>query len=275
MSEGRYDRPMSSVPPPRPQSSALGDLAERLRAARRATFLTGAGVSAASGVPTFRGRDGLWKDRRPEDLATPEAFARDPDAVWEWYAWRRARVAACAPNPAHEVMARWSRQHPGWRVLTQNVDDLHVRVDTDHLTRLHGSIWELSCAAGASGCAAGRIPWRDLDAADATPRSCPHCGGRARPAVVWFGEALDATTLAQAIAATDCDIFLTVGTSSIVYPAAGLVHEAQRHGAFTVEINPDETPASGVVDLAIAAPAELVLPEVERLLGPPPAEHGR
>ncbi len=244
-------------------SPALTALAARLRSARRTTILTGAGVSAASGVPTFRGRDGLWKQQRPEDLATPEAFERDPDAVWEWYAWRRARVAACAPNPAHEVIARWSRQHPAWRVLTQNVDDLHVRAGTVHLTRLHGSIWELSCAAG---CAAGCTPWRDLAADDATPRSCPHCGARARPAVVWFGEALDGATLADARAATHCDLFLTVGTSAVVYPAAGFVHEAQRHGAFTAEINPDETPASGVVDLAIAAPAELVLPEVDRLL---------
>jgi len=214
-------------------------------------------VSAASGVPTFRGPDGLWRRYRPEDLATPGAFARDPSLVWEWYAWRRERVAACRPNAAHGVLARWS-QHDGFRLITQNVDDLHGRAGTRGLVRLHGSLWELKCV---KACPKGARPWRDerVPLAPCPPR-CPHCGGLARPAVVWFGEALDHATLDAALQATACDLFLTVGTSSLVYPAAGLVHEAQRRGAFTAEINLEATPASSAVDLAIHGAAEQILP---------------
>ena len=238
-------------------------LAARIRGAKRLTILTGAGVSAASGVPTFRGPQGLWRQYRPEDLATPEAFARDPQLVWEWYAWRREMIAACRPNAAHDVIAAWSR-HDGCRVLTQNVDDLHVRAGTQHLVRLHGSIWELSCW---DQCAKGATPWRDerVPLPDAPPR-CLHCGGLARPAVVWFGESLDPRDVNAALEATTCDVFLTVGTSSIVYPAAGFVHHARERGAFTAEVNPDETPASSLVELTIRGAAEEVLPLVHERL---------
>ncbi|MBI3048485.1 MAG: NAD-dependent deacylase [Acidobacteria bacterium] len=239
-------------------------LAERIRAARRLTILTGAGVSAASGVPTFRGQDGLWRHYRAEDLATPEAFGRNPRLVWEWYAWRREKIAGCRPNAAHEVIAAWSQVFPACRVVTQNVDDLHVRAGTRNLTRIHGSLWELSCwdgcAKGAAGWRDERVPLREL------PPRCPHCGGLARPAVVWFGEALVGENLRAALEATACDVFLTIGTSAIVYPAAGLVHDARRQGAFTAEINLEATPASGTVDLAVHGGAEVVLPRVaERL----------
>src|SRR4030095_14511964 len=141
----------------------VGALASRLRAARAVTVMTGAGVSAASGVPTFRGPEGLWRPFRPEDLATPEAFARDPALVWEWYSWRRARVASCRPNAAHEVLAGWS-QDPSRqvRVITQNVDDHQLRAGTRNLIRLHGSLWETRCF---NGCAPGLQTWRDEDAA--------------------------------------------------------------------------------------------------------------
>jgi NAD-dependent deacetylase len=235
----------------------LETLASRIRSAERLTILTGAGVSAASGVPTFRGPQGLWRQFRPEDLATPEAFEGDPHLVWEWYGWRRATIAACRPNAAHEVIAQWS-QRAGCRVLTQNVDDLHVRAGTRHLVRLHGSIWELSCW---NRCAKGATPWRDERVPlPETPPLCPHCGELARPAVVWFGESLDPRDVNAAVEATACDVFLTVGTSSVVYPAAGLVHQARQHGAFTAEVNLDETPASSLVDVAIQGPAEEILP---------------
>jgi len=231
---------------------------ERLRGATRVTVLTGAGVSAASGVPTFRGPDGLWRNFRPEELATRAAFARNPELVWEWYAWRRSRISECRPNAAHEVIARWSRRFERCRVLTQNVDDLHVRAGTSNLTRLHGSIWELSCwdQCGAS-------PWRDETVSSSVgPPHCPSCGGLARPAVVWFGETLRANDLDAAFDACACDVFLTVGTSSVVHPAAGLVHEAHRRGAFTVEINLDPTPASALVDVSLQGPAERILADV-------------
>jgi NAD-dependent deacetylase len=231
----------------------------RLHGASRLTVLTGAGVSAASGVPTFRGADGLWRNFKPEELATADAFRRDPVLVWEWYAWRRHRIAACEPNPAHHVTARWS-QREGCRVITQNVDDLHLRAGTRNLIRLHGSIWEMKCWDEC-----GNGPWRGMHTAPVTPDQlprCPSCTGLARPAVVWFGESLDPADLAAALAACECDIFLTIGTSAVVYPAAGLVQEAKRRGAFTVEINPDETPASHAVDLCIREAAETVLPRL-------------
>jgi NAD-dependent protein deacetylase/lipoamidase len=254
----------------------LGTLAARITGARRLTILTGAGVSAASGVPTFRGQDGLWRHHRPEDLATPDAFARDPRLVWEWYAWRRELIATCRPNAAHDVIAAWSGSGPIGRgrpphtgrlevtVLTQNVDDLHLRAGTRNLVRMHGSIWELSCWGR---CTAGVTPWRD-DRVPMTdlPPPCPHCGRIARPAVVWFGESLPAEDLDAAVRATVCDVFLTVGTSALVYPAAGLVHEARQHGAFTAEINLEETPASAAVDLAIHGAAEQILPAIAQLL---------
>jgi NAD-dependent deacetylase len=214
-------------------------------------------------VPTFRGQDGLWRQYRPEDLATPQAFARNPLLVWEWYAWRRETIAACRPNAAHDVIAAWSRKS-GCQVLTQNVDDLHILAGTRSLVRIHGSIWELSCW---ESCAKGATPWRDDSVRpDNLPPRCPHCGGLARPAVVWFGESLRAEDLRAALHATACDLFLTVGTSAVVYPAAGLVHEARGRGAFTAEINLEATPASASVDLAIQGAAEEILPAVANLM---------
>jgi NAD-dependent deacetylase len=183
--------------------------------------------------------------------------------VWAWYAWRRAQVRACDPNAAHRVLARWSREHPGCRVITQNVDDLHVRAGTQGLLRLHGSLWELSCAGG---CAPGSTAWTDEDASASALRHCPHCGAIARPAVVWFGETLDPRVVTEALEATACDVFLAVGTSAMVYPAAGLVHQARRRGAFTVEINTEATAASEAVDLVIPGAAEQVLPALDELL---------
>lgn len=245
------------------EEGLLRRLASRIADSSGVTVLTGAGVSAASGVPVFRGAAGLWKNRGLMDLATPEAFARDPDGVWEWYAWRRQQVAACEPNPAHHVLARWARELPGCRVITQNVDDLHLKAGTTGLVRLHGSLWELSCSRA---CGEGALPWRDDDAGSHALRHCRGCGAAARPAVVWFGERLDPQVLREAGKATVCDVFLTVGTSSVVYPAAGLVHEAKSRGAFTVEVNTETTPASDVVDLVIDGAAEAVLPALDQLL---------
>jgi len=242
----------------------INEIVQRLRTARRVTILTGAGVSAASGVPTFRGPDGLWRQYRAEDLATSSAFARDPHLVWEWYAWRREKIAACQPNAAHDVIARWSHAFERCSVLTQNVDDLHLRAGTTGVVRLHGSIWELACWR-----ACGQHPWRD----EAVPLSvcpplCPQCGDVARPAVVWFGEALAPPDVEAALEACECDVFLTVGTSAVVYPAAGLVHDARRRGAFTAEINLEPTPASGAVDVTLHGPAEDLLTDIARRLTP-------
>ena len=244
--------------------AVLDDLASRIASAPRVTALTGAGVSAASGVPTFRGAEGLWRTYKPEDLATPQAFARDPVLVWEWYSWRRQKVAGCQPNAAHDVLARWSVRLD-LRVLTQNVDDLHVRAGTRELVRLHGSLWELCCF---DGCARGQTPWRDDRVPlPELPPACPSCGGLARPAIVWFGEALNPSDVMMAEAAAACDLFLMIGTSAVVYPAAGLVHRAKSQGAFTVEINKDETPASPQVNLSLRGNAEDILPAIDRRIG--------
>lgn len=242
--------------------SSVDEAARRLREARRVTVLTGAGVSAASGVPTFRGEAGLWKSFRAEDLATPEAFARDPVTVWEWYDWRRGKIAEAIPNAAHETIAAWSHQFESFALITQNVDGLHELAGTRGVVRFHGSIWTLACAGSCGALPGG---WEDRRAPlPEIPPLCPDCGALARPGVVWFGEPIPSAALAAAGEALDCDVFVVAGTSSLVMPAAGLADLARSRGAFTIEVNPEATPASARVDLAIAGPAEVVLPEIDR-----------
>lgn len=243
---------------------AVNVLAGRLHRASRLTVLTGAGVSAASGVPTFRGPGGLWKDFRPEELATREAFARDPRLVWEWYDWRRQLVSRCRPNRAHEVIAQWSRRYPVFRLITQNVDGLHERAGTQGMTRFHGSLWDVSCW---NRCRGAPSRWRDDTVLfEELPPRCPHCGGWVRPGVVWFGEPIDADVLRDSADALDCDVCLVVGTSSVVYPAAGLAGEARRRGAFVAVLNPDADAGAEDADLVLAGRAEEVLDELEMAL---------
>jgi NAD-dependent deacetylase len=236
---------------------AIVRLAALLGENPRVTVMTGAGVSAASGVPTFRGSGGLWRSYDPMTLATPEAFAKDPTLVWEWYDWRRQKIAAAQPNPAHHVIAEWSRARPGFTLITQNVDGLHERAGTESVIRLHGSIWEVRCTGTC-----GSVPLVDHRAplAELPPR-CAACGALMRPGVVWFGESLEPAIVAAAARATEqCDLFITIGTSAVVYPAAGFIHEARANGATVAEINPDATEASHAVDISIRGKAEEVLP---------------
>ena len=240
---------------------ALHSVAAAVAKARSITVLTGAGVSAASGIPTFRGQDGLWKKMRSETLATPEAFENDPALVWEWYDWRRSLIRDAQPNGAHHVLARWVRERTA-TLITQNVDGLHERAGADPVLRLHGSIWHVRCR---DRCANGRNDWFDDRVPIGTvPPRCPHCGGLVRPGVVWFGEPLDPVVLDQAMAATACDVFLTVGTSAAVYPAAGLIPHAKAAGAMVVEINPDATEASHVADVVLRMNAAEALAQIER-----------
>jgi NAD-dependent deacetylase len=219
-----------------------------LRNARNITALTGAGISAESGIPTFRDNNGLWRNFRAEDLATPQAFARDPKFVWEWYDWRRSLIAAAQPNSGHQALAKLN-----CTIITQNVDGLHDRAGSSPL-KLHGDIWTLRCTA----CNRERI-----DRAPALPDLPPHCacGAIERPGVVWFGEPLPAEIWSQSEkAALNADVFLVIGTSAQVYPAAGLAHLAKSQGAKLIEINPAETQLSERVDVVWQAPAAEALP---------------
>ncbi len=243
---------------------SIAQTAQRIQSASRISIITGAGVSAASGVPTFRGEEGLWRSYSPQELATPEAFRKDPKLVWEWYDWRRGLIAKCAPNAAHHILASWSERYPRFSLITQNVDGLHEKAGTRNVIRFHGSLWHVFCR---DRCKSSPEEWLFDDVPlPAIPPLCPHCGGLIRPAVVWFGEGIGAEVMHRSMKALDCDVFITAGTSALVYPAAGLVSEARSKGAFTVEINLEETPASGTVDLSIQGPAEIVLQQIEDVL---------
>lgn len=213
-----------------------------LKQAQSVAVLTGAGVSAESGVPTFRGNGGLWKQRRAESLATPEAFARDPKLVWEWYDWRRCVLSQVRPNPGHFALVELEKRVPTFTLITQNVDGLHELAGSRNVLRLHGSIWMLRCLACGREREDRRTPLPEI------PPSC-QCGGMLRPGVVWFGEALPPNIWQAAeAAARTADLFLVVGTSAVVYPAAGLAQIAKASGARVVEINIAETALSREID---------------------------
>jgi len=238
----------------------LDEFAARLRQSRDVVFFTGAGISTESGVPDFRSPGGVWTKYAPvyfdEFVASEDARRR----YWEWYAWRRFRIATCEPNDAHRVLADWSKRFPNFRLITQNVDGLHERAGTQNIIRLHGSIWEVSCW---QQCAQSPKRWVDRRTTfKQMPPRCPYCGGLIRPAVVWFGETLETSIISQAMNAMKCDVFMTIGTSAVVYPAAGFLEQAKRNGAYTVEINPEATPATRMVDLPLAGGAEAVLPDI-------------
>jgi len=244
--------------------SNLDRIAAKLRSDSRICILTGAGLSAASGIPTFRGQEGLWEKCRPEDLARLEAFDKDPVLVWKWYAWRRECIAACQPNRAHEVLAAWSTRIQPFCLITQNVDGLHERAGTQKVIRFHGSIWELQCR---NSCPNSPYRWWDDTVPfQSIPPTCPYCHGLARPGVVWFGESIDQEILTQALLGTNCDVFFSIGTSAVVTPAATLIHHAKKNGAFTVEINAEVTPISDLVDLTFHGQAAATLTQIEQRL---------
>lgn len=238
--------------------------------AARIVVLTGAGISAESGVPTFRGAGGLWKSYRPEQLATPEAFARDPRTVWEWYAWRRGIVAGCAPNAGHRALARLALAHDAVTLVTQNVDGLHHRAADEaaggeagrarlaYPLEVHGAVHRDRCSA-CGRTSDGRVDI-DVTSLETLPR-CASCGHLLRPDVVWFGEVLDADVLGAAFAAAkQADVCLVVGTSSVVYPAAAIPEIALRAGARVVEVNPDETPLTPLATVSLRSGAGAALP---------------
>ena len=238
-------------------------LLQRLRAARRVAVLTGAGISAESGVPTFReAQTGLWARYDPAELATPDAFRRNPTLVWEWYAWRRERVRQAEPNAGHLALVAMERRVAEFSLITQNVDGLHRRAGSQRLVELHGNLFRVKCFDEDRPVETGS------DASETPPR-CPRCGGLLRPDVVWFGETLPAGALRAAErAAATAEVFFSIGTSALVYPAAELPFAALRAGATVVEINPQPTPLSPHVSFSLNGPAGEVLPAlVERAWG--------
>ena len=227
-----------------------------LEAASSVVVLTGAGISAESGVPTFRGQGGLWKKFRAEDLATPEAFARDPRLVWEWYDSRRAALALVEPNAGHRALAELEARKPRFTLVTQNVDGLHDRAGSRNVLKLHGDIWTLRCLRCGSEGRDERTPLPELP-------PCCECGGMLRPGVVWFGEPLPAEVWERAQKATrEAEVLLVVGTSATVYPAAGLVPLAMSAGARVIECNVEETPFSSGLDRSLRGRAGELLPQL-------------
>jgi NAD-dependent deacetylase len=230
-------------------------LLKKIKSAKSIVFFTGAGISAESGIPTFRGKDGLWKKIKPEELANFDSFLKNPELVWEWYNHRKKIIHEASPNKGHYAIAEFQNIVPEVSVITQNIDNLHRRAGSKILYELHGNIernYCIKCKTYYNG---------ELDFSNEIP-SCK-CGGLIRPDVVWFGEFLpEDQFIASEKAAQNCDIFFSVGTSAVVYPAAGLILTAKRSGAFLAEINIEETEISRLSDISFFKPSGQVLPEI-------------
>jgi NAD-dependent deacetylase len=240
------------------------NISEKLRSLLHTTesicVLTGAGISAESGVETFRGSNGLWSKLKPEELANFEAFMRNPELVWEWYNYRKKIIHDVKPNPAHVALARLQNLIKDFTVVTQNIDNLHIRAGSKNVLELHGNI-ERSYCIGCGKFAAN---------VEVTPEKkvphCPSCNGIIRPDIVWFGEMLPEGVFEEATeAASRCELFFSVGTSAVVYPAAGLPRIARNHGAYVVEINMERTEISHTVHESLLGKAGELLPQLVRL----------
>lgn len=231
------------------------DFIRFLTSATRIAVLTGAGVSQESGLRTFRDAQvGLWAQYKPEDLASPEAFARDPKLVWDWYAWRREAVKGVRPNPGHYALVELEQKISEFTLITQNVDGLHRFAGSKNMLELHGNIQRVRCAE----CGMFVETWGDDT--ESVP-TCAACGGLLRPDVVWFGESLPRAELESAVlAARSCQVFFSIGTSGVVQPAASLAHAARNNGSVVVEINADPTPLTPEVDFAFHGKSGEILP---------------
>ncbi len=232
-----------------------------LRKAKKVSVLTGAGISAESGIPTFRGEEGLWKKYRAEDLATPYAFAKEPALVWEWYNWRREIIGKTEPNKGHITIAKWENLFPYFWVITQNIDGLHRLAGSKNIVELHGNIWKVRCTREGTIKENRDIPLKEI------PPNCENCGALLRPHVVWFGESLarEDIEMAEEISLSS-DVMFVIGTSSVVYPAASLPFLTKRRGGIIVEVNISETPLTSYADFFFKGKAGEILPEIDSKL---------
>lgn len=239
----------------------IGALVDLLLQAKNITVSTGAGISAESGIPTFRGKEGLWKKYRAEELATPTAFAQNPELVWEFYEWRRGIIAEKDPNPGHKVLAHWENALPAFFLITQNIDGLHQKAGSKDVLELHGNIWKLRCTEEGTIEENYETPLKEI------PPRCSACGALLRPHVVWFGESLSPTVLHRAFQlSSECDVMFVVGTSAVVQPAASLPLAAAEAGAKIVEINPDPTPLTPYADFSFRGKSGEILPLIDKAL---------
>ena len=231
-------------------------LRQLLRRAERVTVLTGAGIFAESGVPTFRGADGLWRNYNVTELATPYAFAKDPELVWEFYNWRRNLINGLIFNPAQQALVDLEARVPHFTLITQNVDGLHIKAGSKNVVEIHGNLWKVRCTQ------CNRLTLDMSSNLGHLPNS-EACGGLLRPHVVWFGESLDPSLLNRAIQTSrSCQVMLVIGTSAVVQPAASLAVEAKEAGAVEAEINIEETPNSGMMDFVLLGKSEEILPKL-------------
>ncbi len=244
-----------------PDNTKLKEAVDILLSSEKLVVITGAGVSAESGVPTFRGKDGLWKKFRAEDLATPWAFKKDPKLVWEWYDWRRGIISKAAPNPGHIAIKELEDIFENFLLITQNVDGLHKRAGSTKIVEIHGNLWRVLCTACGKKSYLFDVPLKEI------PPRCQECGGILRPDVVWFGESLNPHLLDECYRSLEnCDVLLVCGTSGVVQPVASFPSVAKASGAKVIEVNVENTPISQVADLSILGKTGEVLPELVRRL---------
>lgn len=236
-------------------ASAVQETLKRLKSAKKIVAFTGAGISAESGVLTFRDAGGLWEQYRIEEVATPQAFYRDPEFVWNFYLKRRRGALKASPNAAHRVLAEWQNYFPFVGIVTQNIDGLHAEAGSTQIQELHGNIWKTRCLDCGTVALDRSLEFQKLP-------SCRHCKGLLRPHVVWFGEELEPSVVYTAVRwMKEADVIFAVGTSGVVEPAAGFVRNAKAHGAFIVEVNVEQTELSRVADISLFSKAGTVFGE--------------
>ena len=221
--------------------------------------LSGAGISAESGIPTFRGEDGLWKNFRPEDLATPDAFSKDPKLVWEWYEWRRKLIKDSKPNPGHYALADFEQQVSDYTLITQNIDGLHQLAGSRNIVEMHGNLWQIRCTSCGNIEQNFEVPFKEL------PPLCKNCNSLGRPNIVWFGEVIPMPIIDKSLMAIEnCQVMLIIGTSGVVEPAASMGLIAKQTGKTVIEINLEPTPNSNFYDLSINGKSGEILPQIFR-----------